>query len=116
MKTLLTSLLGTSLLLTGCGTAKRIEALKPEPGNSTEVVYNKTSSFISLPVSVTLADIEGQTNKLFNGLVYEDNDITTDNVALKVWKTAPIKFTDKNGHLVSVVPLKISGKVRYGTT
>lgn len=116
MKTLLTSLLGTSLLLTGCGTAKRIEALKPEPGNSTEVVYNKTSSFISLPVSVTLADIEGQTNKLFNGLVYEDNDITTDNVALKVWKTAPIKFSDKNGHLVSVVPIKVSGKVRYGTT
>lgn len=116
MKTLLISALTAGILLTGCSTAKRIEALKPEPGNTTEVVYKKNTSFISLPVSITVADIETQTNKLFNGLVYEDNDIKGDDVALKVWKNAPIKFTEKNGKLVSVVPIKINGKVRYGTT
>lgn len=116
MKTLLTSLLGLVLLTSGCGTAKRIDALRPEPGNTTEVVYNKTSSFISLPVTVTLTDVENQTNKLFTGLVYEDNKIEDDNLAIKVWKTAPIKLTDKNGHLITLVPIKVSGKVRYGTS
>jgi len=117
MKTLLISLLGTGLLLTGCGsTSKRIQALKPEPGNTTDVVYQQSTSFISLPVSISVADLETQTNKLFMGVVYEDNNIKDDDIALKVWKTAPIKFIEKNGKLQSVVPLKVNAKVRYGTT
>ncbi|MFP9112506.1 DUF4403 family protein [Flavobacterium sp. RHBU_3] len=116
MKTLLVSVAASAVLLTGCGTAKKIAALKPEPGNTTDVVYKQTTSFISLPVSVTVADIENQTNKFFAGVVYEDNDMKADDVALKVTKTAPIKFTEKNGKLESIVPIKVNGKVRYGST
>lgn len=103
-------------MLTGCGTAKRIEALKPEPGNTSDVVYQTTTSFINLPVSVAVADIETQVNKLFTGMVYEDKAIEDDNVSMKVWKTAPFKFTEQKGRLQSVVPIKIAAKVRYGTT
>ncbi|WP_116789579.1 DUF4403 family protein [Flavobacterium psychrotrophum] len=116
MKTLLISLLGSGLLLTSCSTSKRINALKPEPGNTTDVVYQKSTSFISLPVTVAVADLETQTNKFVNGLVYEDNNIKDDDVMLKVWKTAPIKFTEKNGRLQIVIPVKVNGQVRYGTT
>jgi len=116
MKTLLLSLLASGFLLTGCATSSRIQSLKPEPGNTTDVVYQKSTSFISLPVSIAVADLETQTNKFVTGLVYDDNNIKDDDVALKVWKTAPIKFTEKNGRLQIVIPIKVNGQVRYGTT
>ncbi|MFP9099509.1 DUF4403 family protein [Flavobacterium sp. RHBU_24] len=116
MKTLLISLLATGLLLTSCATSSRIQALKPEPGNTTDVVYQKSTSFISLPVSIAVADLETQTNKFVTGLVYEDNNIKDDDVTLKVWKTAPIKFSEKNGRLQIIIPIKVNGNVRYGTT
>lgn len=117
MRTLLFSgLLAFSALLTGCATTKKIEALKPEPSNNAPLVYQSTTSFINLPVSITIADIESQVNKLLTGVVYEDKNIEDDNIALQVWKTAPIKFTEENGKLQSVVPIKVTANVRYGTS
>lgn len=116
MKNLFSFLIISAALLTGCGTAKRIEALKPEPGNTTDVVYDAQESFINLPVTVAVADIETQVNKLFSGLMFEDKKIEDDNVAMKVWKTAPFKFSEQNGKLVSVVPIKVNAQVRYGTS
>ncbi|RZJ63846.1 MAG: DUF4403 family protein, partial [Flavobacterium sp.] len=50
------------------------------------------------------------------GLIYEDNAIEDDNIAMKVWKTAPIKFTEQKGKLQSVVPIKINATIKYGTS
>ena len=116
MKPHLLSALFLALLLTGCSATKRIDALKPEPGNTTDVVYQSSTSFINLPVTIGLADIENQLNKLFTGVIYEDKVLEDDNIAMKVVKTAPIKFTEQNGKLQSVVPIKITANVRYGTS
>ena len=113
---LLPSLFSVTLFFTGCSTAKRIEALKPEPNNNTEVVYQSATSFINLPVTLAVSDVETQVNKFLNGLIYEDKTIEGDDIAMKVWKTAPIKITEQNGKLKTVVPIKVNAKVRYGTT
>ncbi|MUV02699.1 DUF4403 family protein [Flavobacterium rakeshii] len=113
-KLLVFSLLAT--ILTACSTTKHIQALKPEPSKNTPTVYETTTSFINLPVTISLSDIESQLNKFFTGLIYEDNNINDDDIALKIWKTAPIKFTDENGKLKSTVPIKINAKVRYATS
>ncbi|WP_417366006.1 DUF4403 family protein [Flavobacterium beibuense] len=113
-KSLVFSLL--AFILTACSTTKHIQALKPEPSKNTPTVYETTTSFINLPVTISLSDIESQLNKFFTGLIYEDNDINDDDIALKIWKTAPIKFTDENGKLKSRVPIKINAKVKYGTS
>jgi hypothetical protein len=34
---------------------------------------------------------------------------------MKIWKTAPIKLSEKDGNIVSVIPLKIWAKFKYGT-
>jgi hypothetical protein len=116
MKPHLLPALFLAVLLTGCSSAKRIEALKPEPGNTTDVVYQSSTSFINLPVTIALTDIETQLNKVLNGLIYEDKNLEDDNISMKVWKTSPIKFTEQNGKLQSVVPIKITANVRYGTS
>ena len=110
----LPTLLFFSVLLSSCSTTKRIEALKPEPGNTTDVVYQQSTSFISLPVTIAVADVETQINKILTGLIYEDKNIEDDDIAMKVWKTAPIKFTEQKGKLQSVVPIKVTASVRYG--
>jgi len=108
------------LLLSSCAsTSQKIEALKPEPDDAIPLLYNSVPSYINLPVSVKLKDIENQTNTYLNGLIYEDTKIEDDNIELKIWKQAPITITnnlDKEGEKIkTILPLKVWVKYRIGT-
>lgn len=90
-------------------------ALKPLPDySSTEVVYEKQLSFISMPVEFAVKDLQNQTNKYFKGLIYEDNSLDDDNLMMKVYKENNIVISEQNGKVVMDLPLKIIGKVKYG--
>lgn len=106
-------------ILSSCSTSNKIAALKPEPDNADPLVYEDTPSYINLPISVKLKDIENQTNALLNGLIYEDNNIEDDGIEMKIWKLAPITIeNDKEstgGKIKTVLPLKALVKYRIGT-
>jgi hypothetical protein len=106
-------------LISSCSTSNKIAALKPEPDDASPLVYENTPSFINLPISVKLKDVENQTNTLLNGLIYEDNDIEDDNIEMKIWKLAPITIEndkDSNGEKIkTILPLKALVKYRIGT-
>lgn len=101
--------------LFGCSTTKKVEALKPEPSLNTPVVYNTTTSFVNMPMEVTLKEVEHQLNKSLVGLIYEDANMDDDKTVMKIWKTANIKLVEKDGKIQSVLPLKIWAKFKYGT-
>lgn len=107
------------ILTTSCSTTNKIATLKPEPDDAIPLIYENTPSFINLPISVKLKDIENQTNAQLNGLIYEDTTIDDDDIEMKVWKLAPI--TIKNDHatigqkITTVLPLKAIVKYRIGT-
>jgi len=108
------------LSLSSCSsTSKQIEALKPEADDAIPLTYTSVPSFINLPVSIKLKDIENQTNTLMNGLIYEDNKIEDDNIEIKIWKQAPITITNDNAKegekIKTVLPLKVWVKYRIGT-
>ena len=101
--------------LSSCSTSSKLATLKPLPGyNNAAVVYDKQVSFINLPVELSVADIQTQTNKYLTGLIYEDNVMEDDNLMLKVWKQAPIIVSEQNGKLQMQLPLKIWTRVKYG--
>lgn len=102
------------LSISSCSTTKQIEALKPEPDDASPLVYENETSFISLPIKIKLKDIENQTNKLLNGLIYEDKDIEDDDIQMKVWKLSAIKISEEKGKIKTVLPLKITVNYRYG--
>lgn len=108
-----------TFFISSCSTSNKIAALKPEPDNADPLVYENTPSFINLPISIKIKDIENQTNTLLNGLVYEDNNIEDDNIEMKIWKLAPITIeSDKEstvGKLKTILPLKAVVKYRIGT-
>lgn len=111
----LLSLLTITLYLSSCSTSKQVSALKPLPDYaSTDVVYEKQLSFINMPVEVAVKDLQAQTNKYLNGLIYEDNSLDGDNLMMKVYKESPIIIVEQNGKIVMDLPLKIIGKVKYG--
>jgi hypothetical protein len=109
----------TLLTISCASTSQKITALKPEPDDAVPLTYSSTPSYINLPVSIKLKDIENQANALLNGLIYEDNKIEDDNIEIKVWKQAPITITndhEKVGQKTkTVLPLKMWIKYRIGT-
>lgn len=105
-----------SFLVLGCSATQQIEALKPEPDDAEPLLYDNTPSFIKIPVVAKLKDIENQTNKNLNGLIYEDNNINDDDYEVKIWKLAPITLSNENGKIKTVLPLKAFVKYRIGTS
>lgn len=104
-----------SLFFAGCSSTQKINALKPEPDNAAPLVYESAVSYINLPVTIKLKDIENQTNKYMTGLIYEDNKIDDDDIEMKIWKQAPISITQENGKIKTVLPLKALIRYRIGT-
>ncbi len=102
-------------LVCGCSTSSKIAALKPEPDDASPITYESVPSFINVPVTIRLRDIENQTNKYLNGLIYDDNKITDDDIEMKIWKQAPIRIEDAAGKIRTILPLKANVKYRIGT-
>ncbi|WP_298392867.1 DUF4403 family protein [Flavobacterium sp.] len=107
--------LGMFSLLIGCSSTNKIAALKPEPSQNAPVAYKTTTSFVSMPMEISLKEIENQLNKALNGLIYEDNNLEDDKTEMKIWKTGTIKLIEKDGKIQSILPLKIWSKIKYGT-
>lgn len=114
------SLLIIVLINTSCASKKQLVTIKPEPEPATtSLIYEHVPSFINVPVSIKLADIENQLNTILKGLIYEDKTITDDDIEIKVWKQAPIIIKqDKastNQQIKTILPLKAVIKYRIGT-
>ena len=107
------------LLLVSCTSSQKIATLKPEPDDASPLVFETVPSYINLPISVKLKDIENKTNELLTGLIYEDTNIEDDNIEMKIWKLAPITIENNseksNGNIKTVLPLKAIINYRIGT-
>ena len=91
------------IFASGCTSTNKIATLKPEPDDATPLVYENIPSYINLPISVKLKDIENQTNSALNGLIYEDNTIEDDDIEMKVWKQAPITIVSDKGEKIKTI-------------
>ncbi|MGC4040081.1 MAG: DUF4403 family protein [Flavobacterium sp.] len=109
------SILLLSIFLNSCSTTQKIEALKPLPSDDAPMVYNTKTSFVNMPLEISLKEIENQLNKTLNGEIYSDIDPKGDNTEMKITKMAPIHLVEKNGKIQTVLPLKIWSRFKYGT-
>lgn len=105
-----------SLLLISCSSSmSSIETLRPTPSDNKPTVYQNKTSFIGLPVEITLKDVEKQLNTNLTGLIYHDSIIDDDKTEMKIWKSNPISLHEQDGAIISKIPLKILAKVKIGT-
>ena len=119
MKFLSLFLFALLTLMGSCSTSQKLATLKPEPDDASPLIYESNPSFINLPISVKLKDIENQTNALLNGLIYEDTNIEDDDIEIKIWKQAPIQIQNDDSNpdkkIKTILPLKAFIKYRIGT-
>ncbi len=99
--------------------AQKNDPIEVLPAYQNEVINlpKKLSNF-SLPIQISIDDIENQLNSGMPELIYEDNSFENDNVdnlKAKVWKKGKVKFTSlKNDVFTYEVPLKIWVEKRIG--
>ena len=99
--------------------AQKSKMINPEAPELTVQKVNqliKIPTNITLPITISIAEIENQINKSVSGLVFEDNsfdDNQKDLLKLKVWKTKDVKIKTVNDELEISIPLKIWAKKGY---
>ena len=103
------------LFFSSCSTTQKIDAMKPVPSDDSPMVYNTKTSFVNMPLEISLKEIENQMNKTLNGEIYNDSNLKDDKTEMKITKTSPIRLIEKNGKIQTVLPLKIWSKFKYGT-
>jgi len=109
------SILLASLFFNSCSTNQKIEALKPLPSDDTPMVFNNKTSFVNMPLEISLKEIENQLNKTLGNEIYNDSNLEDDKTEMKITKTASIRLIEKNGKIQTVLPLKIWTRFKYGT-
>ena len=80
------------------------------------LITNQEPSFINIPVTIQIKDIETLTNKNLTGLIYDDSSFDKDDLKLKIWKEAPIKIAYENGKIKTIFPMKAQVFYRIGTS
>ena len=72
------------LVAVSCSSPTKITSFKPEPDDAVPLAYDNSPSYINLPISLQLKDIENKTNSLLNGLIYKDTTTKDNNIKLKI--------------------------------
>ncbi len=77
----------------------------------TQDLMNKQLSYLQVPLTISLDDIQTQINKEFKGVIFEDSSFTNnsnDDLKLKIWKTKEIAVQPLAGDVFQFeIPLKI---------
>ena len=108
--------LSAALFIQGCSSTSKIP--KPNEGY-TSFEYKPTSSVVNVPVSLSEKMLNSKINAEINGLLFEDKNMTDDNVMLKVWKVQPIAVQINGMSIDYRIPLKIwlkGGMTKLGIT
>ena len=93
-------------MLIAISSCKTIQVEKP-PESYLNAVFKPEISTISIPIKLNMMDIEKSVNRQFLGLIYEDNDLSDDNMQIKIWKSKSFEFKAENNQLKYTIPLKI---------
>ncbi|SDB93689.1 DUF4403 family protein [Williamwhitmania taraxaci] len=91
-------------LVTACTVTTNI----PKPNE----LYKVTSiappvSEVSIPVSFSKANLLAEINSRINGVIYEDMDLSDDNLQVRVWKTQPMTMEFSGTTILYSIPIKV---------
>lgn len=101
-----------TLALPGCSSTEKLNAAAPATA-TTAPVYQPSLSSITVPVSVPVAVIEQRLNQELKGVLYKDDKLEGDNVAVTVTKNGLMSVRADKDKIYFSVPLHIYAKGRW---
>ncbi len=103
-------------LLTGlsaCEQTTQLGSSAPAPEASVAPRLERQLSTLSVPITVPVQALTDRLNRELNGVLYRDENLEGDNVAVTVTKAAPLELTGTDDRLRLRLPLRIKAKGRW---
>lgn len=100
-------------LLTGCSAPKKLE----RPTEKYRDIMDQKRSVLSIPIELSIAELEKTLNNQLDGVVYEDNDFRDgDNMKIKAIKREAIRLRVDSQVISYTVPVDLSIEYNAGIT
>jgi len=100
------------LALPGCSSTEKLNATAPAT-TTTAPVYQPSLSSVTVPVSVPVTAIEQRLNQELKGVLYKDDKLEGDNVAVTITKNGLMRVRADKDKIYFSVPLHIYAKGRW---
>lgn len=111
--TWLTVFLLIALLSQSCQQTATIKAPAPNQPVAAPPVFEQKLSTITVPISFQVAALENKLNQELNGILYKDDNLEGDNLAVTVSKNGKLGIKAEQNRIYFTVPLHIFAKGRW---
>jgi hypothetical protein len=101
------------ILVTACQETTTIKAPAPSQTVAAAPVYERKLSTITVPVSFQAANLESKLNQELSGILYKDDNLEGDNLAVTVSKAGKLGIRAEQNKIYFTVPLHIFAKGRW---
>lgn len=99
--------------LPACQETTTIKATAPNQPVTAAPAFERKLSTITVPVSFQAASLENKLNQELNGILYKDDNLEGDNLAITVSKTGRLGIRAEQNKIYFTVPLHIIAKGRW---
>ncbi|KAA9340342.1 DUF4403 family protein [Adhaeribacter soli] len=106
-------LIGAAFSLPACKSTTSLNTAAPVSQAAPAPAFERKLSTINVPVSFKVATLQSKLNQEFKGLLYNDENLNDDNVAVKVWKKGDVGIRAENNKIYFTIPLHIWVKGQY---
>lgn len=105
--------MGGLLTFQACSGTARLSTIAPPATVGNIPAYQPRLSSISVPVSIPLAAIEDKLNQELQGVLYKDDNLDDDDMAVTVLKKGRMTIRAEKDKLYFSVPLQVYAKGRW---
>ncbi|WP_250428282.1 DUF4403 family protein [Pontibacter ruber] len=97
----------------GCSSTAKLNATAPATTAAALPAYQPKLSSVSIPVSIPIAVLEEKLNQEVNGILYKDDNLEGDNVAVTVSKKGRLSIRAERDKIYFSIPLQVYAKGRW---
>ncbi|GAB3538672.1 hypothetical protein GCM10027443_34080 [Pontibacter brevis] len=103
----------TGFILQSCSSTNKLNTAAPATTAQAAPVYKPQLSSITVPVSISIAAMESRLNQEVAGVLYKDENLNDDNVAVTVTKKGKMTVRAEQDKVYFSIPLHIYAKGRW---
>ncbi|MCC9166423.1 DUF4403 family protein [Pontibacter harenae] len=101
------------LTVQSCSSTEKLNTSAPASTTAVAPVYQPKLSSVTVPISVSIAAIEQRLNQEVNGVLYKDDKLEGDNVAVTISKNGKMNVRADKDKIYFSIPLHIYAKGRW---
>lgn len=106
-------LLAAASFLPACKSTTTLDTNAPVAAAPVSQPFERKLSTINVPVNFKVATLQTKLNQEFKGLLYNDQSLEGDNVAIKIFKKGDVGIKAENNKIYFTIPLHIWVKGRF---